>query len=101
MHEHLRPNRDARKILDVCRRTYGDVREGASYSYHPSHGECYDSGEDRSPSPGLPGPQAFGRRILKGKAKRDKDADEGASNRPNKKKNSTATRGLARGHDRP
>ena len=33
------------------------------------------------------GPQAFGRCILKGKAKQDEDAGEGASNHPNKKKN--------------
>ena len=30
----------------------------------PRHGGRYFSGEDRSPSPGLPGPQAFGRHIL-------------------------------------
>ena len=35
------------------------VRRG----YHPRHGGCYDSGEDRSPSPEPPGPQAFSRAI--------------------------------------
>jgi hypothetical protein len=35
------------------------VRQG----YHPRHGGCYDSGEDRSPSPEPPGPQAFSRAI--------------------------------------
>jgi hypothetical protein len=29
--------------------------------YHPRRGGCYDSGEDRSPSPEPPGPQAFSR----------------------------------------
>jgi hypothetical protein len=31
--------------------------------YHPRHGGRYDSGEDRSPSPEPPGPQAFSRAI--------------------------------------
>jgi hypothetical protein len=35
------------------------VRRG----YHPSRGGRYDSGEDRSPSPEPPGPQAFSRAI--------------------------------------
>jgi hypothetical protein len=35
------------------------VRQG----YHPWHGGRYDSGEDRSPSPELPGSQAFSRAI--------------------------------------
>jgi hypothetical protein len=43
------------------RRTHLDerVRRG----YHPRRGERYDSGEDRSPSPEPPGPQAFSRAI--------------------------------------
>jgi hypothetical protein len=32
-------------------------------SYHPRRGGRYDSGEDRSPSPEPPGPQAFSRAI--------------------------------------
>ena len=35
------------------------VRRG----YHPRRGGRYDSGEDRSPSPKPPGPQAFSRAI--------------------------------------
>jgi hypothetical protein len=35
------------------------VRRG----YHPRRGGCYDSGEDWSPSPEPPGPQAFSRAI--------------------------------------
>jgi hypothetical protein len=35
------------------------VRRG----YHPRRGGCYNSGEDRSPSPEPPGPQAFSRAI--------------------------------------
>jgi hypothetical protein len=45
--EHHRHDRRAR--LDE------KVRRG----YHPWHGGRYDSEEDRSPSPELPGPQAF------------------------------------------
>jgi hypothetical protein len=43
------------------RRTHIDerVRRG----YHPRRGGRYDSGEDRSPSPEPPGPQAFSRAI--------------------------------------
>ena len=64
MHQRLSRNRDIRDTLDTRRRTYDDSREGASRGYHPRRGGCYDSGEDRSPSPGLPGPQAFSRHIL-------------------------------------
>jgi hypothetical protein len=49
--EHHR--RDRRAHLDER------VRRG----YHPRRGRRYDSGEDRSPSPEPPGPQAFSRAI--------------------------------------
>jgi hypothetical protein len=49
--EHRRRNRRAH--LDK------KVRRG----YHPRRGGHYDSGEDRSPSPELPGLQAFSRAI--------------------------------------
>jgi hypothetical protein len=49
--EHHR--RDRRAHLDE------KVRRG----YHPKHGGRYDSGEDRSPSPEPPSPQAFSRAI--------------------------------------
>jgi hypothetical protein len=49
--EHHR--RDRRACLDE------KVRRG----YHPRRGGRYDSGEDRSPSPEPPGPQAFSRAI--------------------------------------
>ena len=64
MHERLNRNRDARNTLDAGRHTHGDASEGASRGYHPRRGGRYDSGEDRSPSPDLLGPQAFGRHIL-------------------------------------
>ena len=55
---------DARDTLDARRRAHGNEREEASHGYHHCRGGCYDSGEDRSLSPDLPGPQAFGRHIL-------------------------------------
>jgi hypothetical protein len=48
-----RPHRNRRTHLDER------VRRG----YHPRRGGRYDSGEDRSPSPEPPGPQAFSRAI--------------------------------------
>ena len=64
LQEHLGRHRDVRDTLDARRRAHGDKREEASRGYHPRHGGRYDSGEDRSLSPDLTGPQAFGRRIL-------------------------------------
>ena len=64
VHQRLGHNRDARSTLDARRRTYSDPREGARHGYHPRCSGRYDSSEDRSPSPGLLGPQAFGRHIL-------------------------------------
>jgi hypothetical protein len=49
--EHHR--RDRRAHLD----------EKVHRGYHPRRGGRYDSGEDRSPSPEPPGPQAFSRAI--------------------------------------
>ena len=64
VHEHLSLHRDMCDTLDARRRTYRDAREEASHSYHPHHGGRYDSSEDQSSSPNLPGPQTFGRHIL-------------------------------------
>jgi hypothetical protein len=46
-------HRDHRAYLD----------EKVHRGYHPWRGGHYDSGEDRSPSPEPPGPQAFSRAI--------------------------------------
>ena len=64
VHERLGRHRDARDTLDARRRAHSDERVGASRGYHPHRGRRYDSSEDRSLSPDLPGPQAFGRHIL-------------------------------------
>jgi hypothetical protein len=39
------------------------LNERVRRGYHPRRGGCYDSGEDRSPSPEPPGLQAFSRAI--------------------------------------
>jgi hypothetical protein len=49
--EHHRRDHRARLNKKVCR------------GYHPRRGGRYDSGEDQSPSPDPPGPQAFSRAI--------------------------------------
>ena len=64
VHERLSLHHDARNTLDARRRACSDEREEASRGYHPRRVRRYDSGEDRSPSPNMPGPQAFGRHIL-------------------------------------
>ena len=64
MHEHLGLYRDTRNTLDALRSARSDEREEASCGYHPHYGGRYDSGEDRSPSPDLSRPQAFGQHIL-------------------------------------
>ena len=64
MHQRLGRNRDAHNTLDAHRRAYDDPREGARRGYHPHCGGCYDSGKDQSPSPDLPGLEAFGQHIL-------------------------------------
>jgi hypothetical protein len=50
-HEHHRRDRRAH------------LNEKVHRGYHPMRGGRYDSGEDRSPSPEPPGPQAFSRAI--------------------------------------
>ena len=64
VHERLGLYHDACNTLEAHRRSHGDEREEASRGYHPRRGGHYNSSKDRSPSPNLPGPQAFGRHIL-------------------------------------
>ena len=56
VHQRLGHNRDACSTINTHRRAYNDSREGAKRGYHPRRGERFDSGEDQSLSPGLPGP---------------------------------------------
>jgi hypothetical protein len=46
-----------------CRDRRAHLDERVRRGYHPRRGGRYDSGEDRSPSPEPPGPQAFSRAI--------------------------------------
>ena len=64
MHECLSLHRDTHDTLDAHRSAHDNEREEASRGYHPRRGGRYDSGEDRSPSLDLQGPQAFDRHIL-------------------------------------
>ena len=49
---------------DARRCARGGEREEGSHGYHPRRGGRYDSSEEQSLSPSLPGPQAFGQHIL-------------------------------------
>ena len=64
VHERLGRHHDARDTLDAHKCAHGNAREGDSRGYHPRRGRRYDSSEDQSLSPDLPGPQAFSRHIL-------------------------------------
>ena len=56
-----RPSRWGRLLVWSWLRAHLDER--VHRGYHPRRGGRYDSGEDRSPSPKPPGPQAFSRAI--------------------------------------
>jgi hypothetical protein len=47
----------------LCNEHHHHLDERVRRGYHPRRGGRYDSGEDRSPSPEPPGPQAFSRAI--------------------------------------
>jgi hypothetical protein len=52
---------DARNVINA-RRT-GNAEMRATVGYHPRLGGCYDSREDRSPTPEPPGTRVFSREI--------------------------------------
>jgi hypothetical protein len=52
---------DARNVINA-RRT-GNTETRAAVGYHPRLGGCYDSREDRSPTPERPGTSVFSREI--------------------------------------
>jgi hypothetical protein len=51
------------RMRDATPATPGHLGNEVRRGYHPRRGGRYDSGEDRSPSPEPPGPQAFSRAI--------------------------------------
>jgi hypothetical protein len=60
VHACIGHNYDTRNILNVRK---WHKEDGASHGYHPRRGGCYDSREDRSPSPEPPGPWVFSQDI--------------------------------------
>jgi hypothetical protein len=52
---------DARNVINARRTSKADARAAAGY--HPRRGGCYDSDEDRSPTPEPPGTRVFSREI--------------------------------------
>jgi hypothetical protein len=52
---------DARNVINTWR--MGNAETRAAAGYHPRRGGCYDSREDRSPTPEPPGTRVFSREI--------------------------------------
>jgi hypothetical protein len=52
---------DARNVINA--RRAGNAETQAAAGYHPRRGGCYDSREDRSPTPEPPGTRVFSREI--------------------------------------
>jgi hypothetical protein len=52
---------DARNVINA--RRAGNAEARAAAGYHPCRGGCYDSREDRSPTPEPPGTRVFSREI--------------------------------------
>jgi hypothetical protein len=52
---------DARNVINA--RRMGNAETRAAAGYHPRRGGCYDSREDRSPTPKPPGTRVFSREI--------------------------------------
>ena len=63
MHNRLGDRREAQGDHDVVSRRWCHDNDGPARGYHPHRGGRYGSGEDRSPSPGPPGPQVFSKAI--------------------------------------
>ena len=63
VHDRLSDRREAQDDHDVVRRRRRHDDDGPARGYHPHRGSRYDSGEDRSPSPGPPGPRVFSKAI--------------------------------------
>ena len=56
VHDRLSDRREAQDDHDVVSRRRCHDDDGPAQGYHPHRGGRYDSGEDRSPSPGPPDP---------------------------------------------
>ena len=63
LHDRLGNRREVQGDHEVVSRRRCHDNEGPTRGYHPHRGGRYDSGEDRSPSPGPPGPRVVTRAI--------------------------------------
>lgn len=63
VHDRLSNRCEAQEDHDVVSRRRRHDNDELARGYHPHRGGCYDSGEDRSPSPGPPGPRVFSKAI--------------------------------------
>ena len=63
VHDRLSDRREAQDDHDVISRRRRHDDDGPARGYHPHRGGRYDSGEDRNPSPGPPGPRVFSKAI--------------------------------------
>ena len=63
MHDRLSDRRDAQGDHDVVIGRRRRDHDGATRGYQTHWGGRYDSDEDRSPSPGPPGPRVFSKAI--------------------------------------
>ena len=63
VHDRLDDQREAQNGHHVGSRRRCHDHDGAARGYRVHRGGRYDSGEDRSPSPGPPGPRVFSKAI--------------------------------------
>ena len=63
VHDRLGDRREAQGDHDVVSRRRRHDNDGPARGYQPHRGGRYDSEEDRSPSPGPPGPRVFSKAI--------------------------------------
>ena len=63
VHDRLSDRREVQGDHDVVSRRRRHDNDGLARGYQPHRGGRYDSGEDRSPSPGPPGPKVFKKAI--------------------------------------
>ena len=61
--DRLGNRREVQGDHEVVSRRRRHDNEGPARGYHPHRGGRYDSGEDRSPSPGPPGPRVISKAI--------------------------------------
>jgi len=63
VHDRLDDRREAQDDHNVVKRRQRHDRDGSTRGYQVHRGGRYNSGEDRSPSPGPPSPRVFSKAI--------------------------------------